>query len=261
MNREPIHKNLSTSFVDLEALVKHLSDLQFVGSVHVELSSYEAEIIFADPQNIRVREYHQGSGSRIFGPHALERIFAMARESFGRIHVYRTLPGNGRIGNPDVYIDEAILLNARRTLSGKTDTPAIHLISDAAAGPDYSHVMADLLQTVKTSLKNAQLDFPEAFRNTCSNLASVYPFLHPNFGAVRFTNDAIELDVRVAKKQFTDAIGEVLSIIISRVAELSTRSKAIDGFQNDLRAFAKSRQAELERLGLSRLPELLLDQI
>jgi hypothetical protein len=262
MDREPIHKNLSTSFVDLEALVNHLKDLQFVGVVHIELSSYEAEIVFTAPHELHVRELDHFGGRSVFGPAALKRTFERVRGSFGRIHVYRSTrkPGSGR--NESVFIDESISARARETVFSKSDTPAYHLVSlvPAAGSSDYSNLVAELLRTVQTSLRNAQLDFPEAFRNTCSSLSAVYPFLHPKFGAVRFNDEIIKLDVRVTEKQFTDALLEVLGIIISRVPELATRPGAMDSVRSSLEQFAERRVAELERIGLDRLPDRLLER-
>jgi hypothetical protein len=172
------------------------------------------------------------------------------------------LPAVNKNSN-EVYVDQAISRRARRSLTSNSDTPALHLLSNALATerPEYSNVIAELLQTLHTSLCDAHLDFPEAFRNTCASLSAIYPFLNPKLGTIRFTGEAVELDIRVDTKQFTDALIEVLSIIISRVAELATRAGAIDGVQNGLQAFAARRRKELDRLGLGRLPDLLLDQI
>ena len=66
MNKYPIHKNLNTSFVNLAALVRHLKGLQFVGSVQIELSSYEAEIEFGEDGSVKAREQDHIAGRLSF---------------------------------------------------------------------------------------------------------------------------------------------------------------------------------------------------
>ncbi|MDM7921000.1 MAG: hypothetical protein QUS14_01770 [Pyrinomonadaceae bacterium] len=261
MGREPIHQNLSTSFVDLKALVKHLKGLQFVGSIHVELSSYEADIIFTAEKNIHAREYDHATGRISFGREALFRILDRAREPFGRIHVYRSVPDAFGGLPAGVFIDESISKRARRTLSQKADSPATHLIRvlPATEKPELAAVTAELLETIKESLDSAGLDFPEAFRNTCSRVAAVYPFLHPKLGSIRFEDRTVKLKVPVDERKFTDALLEVLSIIISRVPELNTRASAIETVRKDLSSFFQRRQPEIDRLGLSRIARELLD--
>jgi hypothetical protein len=73
MRGNPIHENLSTAFVDLTALVRHLRGLQFVGSVRLEFASYEAEIFFTPTKRIQAREYDRLAGRIAQGERALER--------------------------------------------------------------------------------------------------------------------------------------------------------------------------------------------
>ena len=53
MKKQPIHQNLNTSFVNVAALVRYLRGLQFVGSIRIELASYEADIIALDGDPIK----------------------------------------------------------------------------------------------------------------------------------------------------------------------------------------------------------------
>ena len=70
MNRDPIHQNLNTSFVNLGALVRYLRSLQFVGSIRVDFSSYEADIILNGSRAVRAREYDHIAGRISQGEHA-----------------------------------------------------------------------------------------------------------------------------------------------------------------------------------------------
>ena len=118
MKKNAIHENLSTSFVDLAALVKYLSRLQFAGSVRLELSSYEAEIRFSGGRTVEAREIDHSSGRIAKGDHALERILVRAQEPCGRINVYRD---GSQLGGK-VYVDETIVLRTRRSASETADS-------------------------------------------------------------------------------------------------------------------------------------------
>src|SRR6478609_3162804 len=113
MKKQPIHQNLNTSFVNVGALVRHLRKLQFVGSIRVELSSYEADIIFTSSKTIQAREYDHIAGRISQGPQALQRILIRSKEPHGRVHVYRAVEGYAGTGDGSVFIDKTIIADAR----------------------------------------------------------------------------------------------------------------------------------------------------
>lgn len=91
MKNRPIHENLDTSFVNLSALLRYLRRRQFDGSVRIELSGYEADIVLTADNQIKVREYDQIAGRIGEGEQALQRILIRAREPGGIIHVYQNV--------------------------------------------------------------------------------------------------------------------------------------------------------------------------
>lgn len=263
MNREPIHQNLSTSFIDLAALVQHLRDLQFVGTVHVELSSYDAEIVFTADGAIQATEYDHLAGRTFHGKGALKRIFGRSREPYGRIHVYKTVISAYHRLQTGVYIDEAISARARDVLSGRSDTPARHLITlRPATGNDrFKELVEELLETILASLKSTGLDFPEAFRRTCGRMTSLYPFLDPGLETVRFKNGKAAVAIRVDPGQFTAGIAEVLGVLLGRIAELTRKKETAESVRLRLRAFVRHRSVDLERCGLREISQSLIEII
>lgn len=89
MKNQPIHKNLDTSFVNVSALVRYLRRRQFVGSVRVELSGYEAEINLDENNGLRVREFDRIAGRIGEGEEALQRILIRSREPGGIVNVFQ----------------------------------------------------------------------------------------------------------------------------------------------------------------------------
>lgn len=117
MEKLPIHQNLSTSFVDLGALVSHLRGLQFVGSIRIELSSCDADIIFTGRDRLHALLNDHVSGSVTEGERALRRILFKAKEPNGRIHVFNA---SGRERDAEIFIDEKIVITARKMAANRT---------------------------------------------------------------------------------------------------------------------------------------------
>jgi hypothetical protein len=117
MDKSAIHTNLSTSFVNLGALIRHLRRLQFVGSIKVELTAAEGDIIFARSGRLHVVQYNHVTGDISEGRAALRSLLLRCREPNGRIHVYRS---SGREAATDTYIDETIIVRARRMAGNHT---------------------------------------------------------------------------------------------------------------------------------------------
>lgn len=94
MKNRPLHENLDTSFVNLSALLRYLRRRQFVGSIRVELSGYEADIVLNKENQLNVREYDRIAGRIAEGEEALQRLLIRAREPGGIIHVYQQVAEN-----------------------------------------------------------------------------------------------------------------------------------------------------------------------
>jgi hypothetical protein len=110
MKKRLIHQNLSTSFVSLPSMIRHLRDLQFVGIIRVEFASYEGEIIFTGSPKLRAREHDHTAGTVSMGENALIRILNRAREPFGRIHVYQA----DQKPEDEVFVHPLIVESARQ---------------------------------------------------------------------------------------------------------------------------------------------------
>ncbi len=103
--------------MDLAALVSHLRRLQFVGSIRVELSSCQADIIFTGRDRLHALLTDHLSGRVTEGEQALRHILFRAKEPNGRIHVFNA---SGRERNADVFIDEKIVITARKMAANRT---------------------------------------------------------------------------------------------------------------------------------------------
>lgn len=90
MKDRPFLENLDTSFVNLDALVGYLRRRKFVGSIRIEFTAYEGEIVFTPDGRLRVNECDRVAGLVTDAEKAFNRIMARAKEPGGRIDVVQS---------------------------------------------------------------------------------------------------------------------------------------------------------------------------
>src|SRR5688500_14330408 len=174
MKKQPIHQNLNTSFVNVGALVRYLRGLQFVGSIRIELSSYEADIVFTDSRTIRAREYDHIAGRISEGEHALKRILIRAKEPHGRIHVYKAVEGYAGCDDGSIFVDKAIVARAREMAASHGGTivhqagQEIILNGQDAENAQVLAALSDLLRVYEYKLSQGKLMFSAAISDVDS---------------------------------------------------------------------------------------------
>ena len=263
MKKKPIHQNLNTSFVNVTALVRYLRDLQFVGSIRIELSSYEADIIFSSSTKITGREYDHIAGRISHGEQALQRILIRAKEPHGRIHVYRA--GHGYAGGDEpVFIDKAIITNAREMAASRGGTVSrdggFEFVMSGRDGENslLLGALSDLLRIVDESLAVGKLSFPAAFRIACDRVAHAFPFMQKTNGGLAYKDGEIVLNAEVGSEEITAAVLAALRPIFKRLRQHAKYSELLRISSDRLIEVSTSRRAEFVRLGLMRHIEDLL---
>ena len=273
MSRSPIHENLSTTFVNLTLLVRHLRSLQFVGGIKVELSSYEAEIEFTESGTIVAREQDHTAGRMSFGEEALKRIMIRAKEPGGLIHVYKD--SSDETGEA-VFVDGAIAEAARRMAAGPVDSavkrsenmeeffagtavadapiPRPEMILDHGDTHDWAELLgliSELLQTVDQSLAKGGFDFPEAFRNSCGFVSFDFPFLDPESDVFSYGDGYISVRRRIANRELINGVMAALGRIMVRLREDPCFGNVHHQTMHKLRVLANQRKLQFELFGLN----------
>jgi hypothetical protein len=217
MLSKPIHQNLSTSFVNLGALVKHLHRLQFVGRVHIEMSSYEADVAFRSPNRVHAREYDHISGMLCEGEKALRNILVRAKEPNGRIHVYleHEPPVRRQNAAECIFVDKAIVSGARKMAYGACDTMAGSMAADELSGSEISlardreelkELILELLKNADAAFAKQRLDFEGLFRNASQLNSDRYEFLDTETESIEFKDGRFFVSDRVsAQRRFGSA--------------------------------------------------------
>jgi hypothetical protein len=92
MNPEPksrvVYENLDTTFVNLWALLRNLSQRGFIGRVRIELKDYTADVFMTGSSTPLVHEIDRAAGTDTLEEAALHRLVLRARETPGTINVF-----------------------------------------------------------------------------------------------------------------------------------------------------------------------------
>lgn len=268
MKKQPIHQNLNTSFVNVTALVRYLKGLQFVGSIRLELASYEAEIIFTESNTIRAREYDHVAGRISHGEHALKRILIRAKEPNGRVNVYKAAEGYSGRYDGSVFVDKTIMRGARN-LAGNTGGNARNIRAgrefmsggrDSRNSPVLAAV-SEILRVVDESLATGNLSFPAAFRVACDGIAPRFPFLQSDSTALVYKNGEIKLNVQVDSDLVLSAVFAALRPIFRRLRRELKYEGLLEMLSDRLLKISTERRTEFVNLGLMNyVRDLLADE-
>lgn len=265
MNKQPIHQNLNTSFVNVAALVRYLRQLQFVGSVRIELSSYEADIVFTGSKSVRAREYDHIAGRISHGEHALKRILIRAKEPHGRIHVYKSVDGSPGHDDGSVFVDRSIMTKAREMAASAGGTATkeqnLEFILSTRDGENalVLAALSEFLRDIDEGLAKGKLSFSAAFRNSCDQIAGEYPFLKQAHGTMIYRDGEIHLTESADAGRVAEAVFAALRPIFDRLRSSRKYDELVRLLTEKLRESSIERRAEYVRLGLMPHIEALLD--
>lgn len=269
MDIDPIHENLNTTFVDLGSLVKHLYGLQFVGRVHIELSSYEADIVFRSKNLVHAREYDHLTGRLRDGEKALRSILLKAKEPNGRINVYREIEQIGRKPIPaKIFVDEAIVSGARRMAYGFCDTNASSVFAEQDILDlgcidrdryEFKQLILELLKNATAAFTKQGLDFEVLFRNACIIMADRFSFTLPDAGELQFKEERLYVAEHITAAKLANAISAILGHVLFQLRTSSEHRDLFDHTTNRMRAVLARRNSLLDRLVLRRQFEKLVD--
>lgn len=274
MNKLPIHRNLNTSFVSMSGLVRHLRNLGFIGSIQLELSSYEAEIEFANDGSIRAREQDHIADRLSFGDDALQRIMIRSKEPGGLVHVYEGLGSEKK--SEGIFVDQAIADGARRMAAGliggtsprkfepmRTSTTAAAVTEAPIPKPDerldvpttenWTELLAlisELMQTVDASLAKGNVNFAKLFRNACGFVSLEHPFLDPDSDVFAYADGYISVRQRLSARDLISGITSALARIMQRLGEDPYFGNVCHQTMHRIRVLANRRKLQFQTFGL-----------
>ena len=223
--------------------------MQFIGSVRVELSSWEGEIVFTAGNRLQAREYDRLVGRIAQGEKALKRIIERSREPMGRINVVRAEPKETAAHLRKAFVDERITSKAREVAFGRGDTAVDDLsriTRKPVKAPDRETVAlaGELISTVKEPFDRAKMDFETAFNAACSAMYGDRPWL------VSIRDGEMKVAGEVRTGELFDAVAASLSHIINNLRGDARFGKLLIYTRHRLQQHFSARHADYSRLGL-----------
>jgi len=227
--------NLNTSYVNLSALIRYLSEHKFVGAIHVSLSEYEAEVRLDNQGTATVSEVDRTSGLRSQTEGAMERLLVHAREAGGVITVHESK----LVSEPQ---PDAGLSFSSLPPTGPTSTEIPLEEVDWAETLDAA---GKLIGAIERAVESAGAAFESNFRAARIELGDDYPFLDPTANALTYANKAITLGELPSGRAFISGLSECLRRIVNKLAIGKERKRFRESVAVELAVAARTRPKAL----------------
>jgi hypothetical protein len=89
---EVVHKNLSTAYTDLPALLSTLKSEGFSGALEVEFPEHQGALFIRSGEVINAEARMGGDSKRAIGPDAIRALLALSHQKDGVINLYQLAP-------------------------------------------------------------------------------------------------------------------------------------------------------------------------
>lgn len=254
MKHRPIHENLDTSFVNLQALIRYLRRRGFACKIHVQMSGYEANIYLGAENQLKAVEHDQIAGRIAEGDEAMQRILIRSREPGGVINVFQEVAESAAApaaGIPVENLPKAPTIQHIKPVSVQFPKPADNaqnppVVESVPPRPktnlplEFSNnveekarqtnlspdewqtllsLTGEILETIDQTLARANLDFTAAFQKARGEISADYPFLSPNSDVFEYKNGRITMSEPTSAKLFTASITEILQRMLESSAQ------------------------------------------
>jgi hypothetical protein len=255
-----LYENLDTSFVNLWALLRYLSQRSLVGRVHVELENYSADVFLNGSETPLVREVDGAAGTDVVEEAALHRLVLRVRESSGSITVYE-----GAEESIPPQVEGAATPEAMRSSAGKDEdetlvaSDTVTVVGQASAGQwgETVRVTGELIGGVERAATSLGADFASLFSEARISLADDYTFLDPMAGQMRYENSSLEVKGESQPQGYVAGISEALRRVIAQIATGERERRIRERIALELARVARKNSEALARSGFSKQ----LDQI
>lgn len=277
-----LYENLDTSFVNVWALLRYLTQRSFVGRVHVELENYSADVFVNGSETPLVREMDRGAGTDVVEEAALHRLVLRVRESSGSINVYEgveeSIPPQvesepaspslaeemAPVAEPEAATQEATTLEAAtpeamRSSTEKdeeetvvaADTVTVVKQTNAGEWGETMRVSGELIGGVEQATQSLGADFASLFRETRISLADDYPFLDPMAGQMRYEKSSVSFNGDSQPQGYVAGVSETLRRVVDQVATGERERRSRERIALELARVARKNGDALARSGFS----------
>jgi hypothetical protein len=280
-----VYENLDTTFVNLWALLRSLSQRGFIGRVRVELKDYTADVFMTGSNTPLVHEIDHAAGTDTLEAGALHRLVLRAREAPGTISVFEgadeAVAGQSAANSTGVpplnHAQDAPATSDEIEAStsqiegppdrsqpasrSESETPSLPstAVAEPLAGDDipmdeieWSAVVkasGELVGGVERALTSVDADFASLFGAARLELADDYTFLDPMSDAFKYERSVVTLTGELPANSYVAGISEALRRVVDRVATGDRARRVRERVALELFSVARKRNEILARSG------------
>jgi hypothetical protein len=276
--QKPLHENLDTTFVNLWSLLRTLTQKNFIGRVHVELTDYSADIFMNGSSTPVVHEIDRTTGTETTEETGLHRVVLRARETPGTINVFE-----GATEATPVKSDAASATAAPSAPSPEPVAPRVEVPQSAPAETtkptsesrpaasdqdasealtedlyrtgsyqDWPAILAttgELIAAIERGLNATGGNFDSLFGGTRLELADDYSFLDPMARKFNYENGVASLGAQLSVNVFVSGLSEALRRTVDRAAVGDRARRVRERVAIEMLSIARKRSEVMERSG------------
>ncbi len=267
-----LYENLDTSFVNVWALLRYLSQRSFIGRVHVELENYSADVFVNGSETPMVHEIDRDAGTDVVEEAALHRLVLRVRESSGSINVYEgvseSIPPQTEsplespppadeivpVAEPEAATPEAIAASvAKDEEETVMATETVTVVRQANDGEwsETMRVSGELIAGLERAATSFGADFDSLFRETRISLADDYAFLDPMTGQLRYENSTVTVNRDSQPQGYVAGVSEALRRVVDQIATGERERRTRERIALELARVARKHNEALVRSGFS----------
>jgi len=265
-----LYENLDTSFVNLWALLRHLSQRAFVGRVHVEMDNYSADVFLSGSNTPLVHEMDRATGTDVLEEAAMHRLVLRARESPGTISVFEgadeavavrsvePAAKTEKLESPVAADELSVIPPIAPPLIDEAQSSGGASASEAPIGTepdgmiewhDVVKVSGELIGGVERALNGANSDFTSLFRAVRLELADDYTFLDPTSGGLEYSDSVATAREELPVSAYVAGLSEALRRVVDKAATGDRARRVRERVALDLSLVARKRREVMKRSG------------
>ena len=269
-----LYENLDTSFVNVWALLRYLSQRSFIGRVHVELENYSADVFVNGSETPLVHEIDRDAGTDVVEEAALHRLVLRVRESSGSINVYEgveeSIPPQvesalassspppvkeiALVAEPEAATPEVMRSSTEKDEDETvvaTDSVTVVKQANADEWDETVRVSCELIAGIQQAANSLGADFDSMFRGVRISLADDYPFLDPMTGQLRYENSAVSINGDAHPPGYVAGVSEALRRVVDQIATGERERRTRERIAIELARVARKNSEALTRSGFS----------
>ncbi len=265
-----LYENLDTSFVNLWALLRHLSQRAFVGRVHVEMDNYSADVFLSGSNTPLVHEMDRATGTDVLEEAAMHRLVLRARESPGTISVFegadeavavrsvepaaKTEKLESPVAADELSVIPPIappLIDEAQSSGGvsASEAPIATEPDGMIEWHDVVKVSGELIGGVERAVNGANSDFTSLFRAVRLELADDYTFLDPTSGGLEYSDSVATAREELPVSAYVAGLSEALRRVVDKAATGDRARRVRERVALDLSLVARKRREVMKRSG------------